>query len=252
MVETSTHDERQARTVMEVIAVTIGALVGASLVSTPFLLAVDFTTRLGFTVLFVANFVGMALAGLLYLVGTDRGLGYVDLRWPTRTDLGYAIGGSLTAIGLIVALGGLLLALDLPVASNEVIVLIGDDTTLLLALIPLILLFNAPVEEFVFRNIVQKRLYGAYGRRGAILLASVIFTLIHAPVFLHPQPIGTILSLVIIFLGSCVFGYVYAKTDNLLVPTVVHAAVNVFQVAGLYVFLEYLNGEVPPAALVPL
>ena len=40
------------------------------------------------------------------------------------------------------------------VVSNEVILLVGDDTALLLALIPLLLLFNAPVEDFVSRNIV--------------------------------------------------------------------------------------------------
>ncbi|TYL36503.1 CPBP family intramembrane metalloprotease [Natronococcus pandeyae] len=240
--------DSSTRALFEVITVTIGAIVAATIVATPMLLVADPTTRGGFVGLFVLNFVGMALAGWAYLVYTGRGLEFVDIRWPTRQDLGYAVGGSLAGIGLIVGFGVLLWALELPAASNEVIVLIGDDTSLLLALIPLIVLFNAPVEEFVFRNVVQKRLYAAYGRTTAIVVASVIFTLVHTPVFAHPEPFATVLSLLVIFLGSCLFGYVYAKTDSLFAPTVAHAAVNVFQVAGLYVYLEFMNGEVPAAS----
>lgn len=247
MGEPSYGRDDSAGEIFEVIAVTIAAIVAATIVTTPLLLVADPTTRSGSVGLVVLNFVGMALAGWIYLVYTGRGLEFVDVRWPTRQDLGYAVAGSLAGVGLIVGFVALLWALELPAASNEIIVFIGDDTTLLLALIPLIVLFNAPVEEFVFRNIVQKRLYGPHGRTRAILIASVIFTLVHTPVFAHPEPVATVLSLAVIFLGSCIFGYVYAKTDSLFAPTVAHAAINVFQVAGLYVYLEFMNGEMPAA-----
>ena len=241
----SYRSDRPSRALLEGIGVTVVAIVVASFAATPVFFVTDYTTRPGFIGLFVLNFVGMALAGWGYLAYTGRGLEYVDLRWPTRLDRRYAIGGSIAGIALIVAFGALLTVLDLPAASNEVVVLIGDDTTLLLVMIPLIILFNAPVEEFLFRNVVQKRLYGAFGRLGAVLIASIIFTAVHAPVFAHPNPTATLLSLLVIFLGSCLFGYLYAKTDNLVAPTVAHAAVNVFQVGVLYAYLEFANGDVP-------
>ncbi len=46
-------------------------------------------------------------------------------------------------------------------------------------------------------------------------------------------------SLAVVFGGSLIFGYLYAETDNLVVPTAAHAAFNAFQFGLLYLALEF-------------
>ncbi|MXV62951.1 CPBP family intramembrane metalloprotease [Natronorubrum sp. JWXQ-INN-674] len=206
----------------------------------------------GRTLLLILNFVGMASAGLIYLLATGRGLSWIDLRVPTKTDWKYLIAGSIGSIVFLYLVSILFMLLDVPAAESQVIEIVGENQTMILIMIFIVFFFNAPAEEFLFRNVIQKRLYAAFTRVQAILVTSVIFAAVHLPMYLIAETtIATLASLSIMFGGSVIFGYVYAKTDNLLVPTIAHAVLNAFQFAMLYIAIEYdiEQGEPAPSML---
>ncbi|QLK24455.1 CPBP family intramembrane metalloprotease [Natrinema zhouii] len=190
--------------------------------------------------LLTLNFVGFALAGAIYLAATDRGWSYVDLRAPTKRGWGYILAGVLGSFVFYVLVSILVQLLSLPSAENSVSGFIGDDQTMVLVMIGIVFLFNAPAEEFLFRNIVQKRLYDAFSRLQAVIIASAIFALIHILSYaVSGSLLATVVPVVVVFGGSIIFGLLYAKTDNLFVPIAAHAAFNAIQFGILYIALEY-------------
>ncbi|OVE83592.1 CPBP family intramembrane glutamic endopeptidase [Natronolimnobius baerhuensis] len=194
----------------------------------------------GRTLMLALNFVGMALAGIAYLLWTDRGLSWIDLRVPTMRDWKYILAGSVGSIVFLLVISNLYAVLGVPAEESQIIEIIADDQTMVLLMIAIVLFFNAPAEEFLFRNIIQKRLYEAFSPMQAVLIASVIFAIVHFPMYmLSGSMVATAASLVIMFGGSVIFGYVYVKADNLLVPTAAHAALNAFQFVILYISMVY-------------
>ncbi|THE65791.1 CPBP family intramembrane metalloprotease [Salinadaptatus halalkaliphilus] len=206
------------------------------------------------TLMMVLNFVGFALAGAIYLAWTGRGWAYVDLRWPTTRGWLYVVGGIVVSILFYVVASILLQFLELPATENQIVEIIGDDQTMILLMIVIVFFFNAPAEEFLFRNVVQKRLYDAVTKYQAVVIASLIFALVHLPVyFLADAPLLAVaVSLGIVFGGSVIFGWLYAETDNLVVPIAAHAAFNAFQFGLLYLAFEYDIQEPAPSMVVDL
>lgn len=201
------------------------ALVDPTLLEDPYA-----ASRAALTAYLVFNFVGIALGGVLYLLFTDRGWRFVDLAVPDRTDLKWIVGGIVLVLAFYLAIGIAATVLELPSADSDVVLLLGDDVTMVLIMIGIVLALNAPAEEFVFRNVIQKRLYDSYSGLGAVVVTSVIFLLVHVPMYLTlaDEPIATAVSLGVMFGGSVIMGYVYLRTANLVVPILVHAAMNVF------------------------
>ncbi len=255
--------ESRTRAILVGIGVTILALAMAEFATIPaflmdpVLLEGDFAaaSRSARSMLLALNFIGMALAGVLYLWMTDRGWEWLDLKVPDRSDFVWMLAGLGLLIGFYVVFVVILTVLDVPAAGNQgVLGLIGDDVVMILVMIAVVFLLNAPAEEFVFRNIVQKRLYPAFGDIPAVIIAALIFTIIHIPVFMiGPQgveePLAVASSMIFILGGSVIFGYLYVKTRNLLVPIVLHAVINAFQMilyllSVLYGVEEEMQGAI--------
>lgn len=188
------------------------------------------TGRLARVVFLVLNFVGMALGGAVYLWATGRGWEWIDLRRPTKRDAIWTGAGIGLLVLFYIAFNVVVMALELPSAESDVVLLLQDDVVMILIMIGIVFLLNAPVEEFVFRNIVQKRLYAAFPNLLAVLIASLIFAVIHLPVYLvlSPSTMATFVTLTFLFGGALLFGFVYERTGNLLVPIGVHALLNGF------------------------
>ncbi|MFA9416251.1 lysostaphin resistance A-like protein [Natrinema sp. HArc-T2] len=203
------------------------------------------------TVLLILNFLGFVLAGALYLAATDRGWSYVDLRWPTKRGWLYVLAGILGSFVFYILVSLVVQALALPSAENQVSMYIGNDQTMVLIMIGIVFFFNAPAEEFLFRNIVQKRLYAAFDRLTAVVVASAIFALIHimSYAFFSDSLLATLVPVMVVFGGSIIFGLLYAKTDNLVVPIAAHAAFNAIQFGLLYLALEYDLETADPSSM---
>lgn len=254
--ETIRHEDGRGRSLLVAIALTVAGVVTAEFMTIPAVLAdpalvtapaeASRDVVLAFMVL---NFLGFFVAGGAYLLYAGKGWSYLDLRLPSLREWGYVVASVLASIAILILINVVVSVLDLPATDNQVIQFVGDDPTMVLLLLVVVFLFNAPAEEFLFRNVIQKRLYAAFTRIGAVLVTSLIFAVVHVPAFLMAadgtiaEPLAIAVSITVVFLGSVIFGYVYAKTDNLVVPIAGHAAFNAFQLGLLYIALVYGDPE---------
>jgi membrane protease YdiL (CAAX protease family) len=96
------------------------------------------------------------------------------------------------------------------------------DPQFILLMVPISFLAIGPSEEFIFRNLVQKRLYEDFTKKASILIASIIFALIHFPTYATGAFTEILISLGSVFVFSVILGTAYARTGNLLIPAVMH------------------------------
>jgi len=182
---------------------------------------------------------GLGLYAAGYLQYRDLDWGYVDVHRPSVRDAKYAVAG---LVLLLVALGVVSLGLErlgVPSATSSIQQQAErmENPIFLLALVPLSFLAIAPGEELVFRNLVQKYLYDSFSRPAAVVMSSLAFGAIHFQQYAAPNPVATLTTLFVVFTLSLVLGWLYYRTENLLVPIVVHGAFNAVQFASLYVQL---------------
>ncbi len=241
------------RALLVAVGLTLLGIIAQQLSATPALLvepalATDPTeaSRGMRTVFMALNFVGFFIAGAVYLWWTDRGLAYIDVSVPDLRGWAIAVGAFIAAYGAVLLTNVVAGFLDIDQAQSNVLGIIGSDPTMVLIMIAIVFLFNAPAEEFLFRGIIQKRLYDAFTKFGAVLVTSAIFTLIHFPVYYFTAPTtlaGISVVMIGLFIGSIIFGYSFVATDNLVVPTLAHALFNAIQFSLLYLVLVYGDEE---------
>lgn len=217
----------RGRALLVALALTVvGLVAGTVLGAVPFVVEVLRTgsTDLGAGILvssLVATMVGYALVGGLYA----RRYLDVTVRVPTRRDLLWTVGGLFGTLAAITVLGLVLFSLGIQGAPNSIGV-VGEETpTFLLVVAVLSILLVGPAEELLFRGAIQGRLRESFGPPGAILGASVLFGSIHLVAV-----VGTLgeslVSVALITAVSLVFGYVYERTRNVVVPALVHGFYN--------------------------
>jgi membrane protease YdiL (CAAX protease family) len=161
-----------------------------------------------------------------YLASTDRGVGFVRARLPTLRDLGWSVGGLLALFAGLIALSVLFSALGIQSATNTVEQLGQQNPTIFLLLVPLSFLFIGPGEELLYRGVVQGRLREAFGPWVAIGVASFIFAVVHV---FSLQGQGKIAYIAILLVLSPILGLAYERTENLVVPSLIHGAFNAVQ-----------------------
>lgn len=101
-------------------------------------------------------------------------------------------------------------------------------------LVPVLLLAVGPAEEYLFRGVIQQYLGRAFSTRVAVGVASTLFALIHLPNLLS-HPAAAPVSIPLWVASGVTFGWLYARTERLLVPAAAHGLYNVAVVAWLFV-----------------
>lgn len=179
---------------------------------------------------------GLTTAGVAYLVLTGRLDRLRPAGFDRRRSRLVVVGTATLVVLWLVAVTGLSL-LGFPFAGNATTSMAdrGFRASLLVlaVLSPLVI---APTEELLYRGVLQDSLYDVASRPVAILLASVPFTLVHVPTLRADttDPTAVAVSLVAVFGLSIAFGWLYARTDDLLVPVAVHGSYNLFVFGLLY------------------
>lgn len=187
--------------------------------------------------------VGLSVIGLVYLAGTGRGVSYLRARLPSLRDVGWVVGGTIAIFALLVvvatAIGVITQATGVETAQNSAVTAAQENPSVLLLMIPAAFLVIGPAEELMFRGIIQNRLREVFGAVGAIGVASVIFGLGHVTALTGGQGgIAAIaLPLAALSLLSVVFGVAYERTDNLVVPVLIHGAYDAILFGLLYLAL---------------
>lgn len=182
---------------------------------------------------------GIGLVGVGYVFLERHGLppSYVRFRTPTLRDVGWAI---VATVGLIAALQGLLAVietLEIPLAQHGVAETIAANPTVALVLIPLSILVVGPTEEFLYRGVIQTRLRETFDVATTVVIASLIFALIHVPAYylLADSFLATLATvLLVLFPLGALLGAVYEYTGNLFVPAVAHGLYNATVFAYAY------------------
>lgn len=250
------RDDLVARSRTLVLAVSI-ALVGILTALVLTLVAAVLVGLLGIeidiimaVVLTLALTAGVAFGGVSLAYLSWRGLGwsFIGVRLPTPRDLAWVGGGYLLAfLGVFLASLGVGLAGGEP-ASNQVSELGFQAPTLLLLLVPISLFLVGPGEELLFRGVVQGTLRQSFGPAGAVVLSSAIFASVHY-VALTGGASARLTTIAILFLPSLVFGAAYERTDNLVVPALIHGLYNSTLAVLLYVALRFADVPAPTALL---
>lgn len=191
---------------------------------------------------------GLGTVAIGYLAASGHDWSYIDLRWPGVADLAWTVGGILALFGALIGVAQALELLGVSTPSHGIVELaVEGDPRILLLLIPASFVLIGPAEELLFRNLIQKSLYRHFSAPGAIVVTSVLFAVAHFPAYGgSPESVGPML---VIFVLSVVLGAIYRRTDNLVVPAVVHGAFNAIQFAALYVVITSDEGLL---ALVPV
>lgn len=86
-------------------------------------------------------------------------------------------------------------------------------------------LVAAPSEELLFRGVIQSQLRETLGPIPAVIIAATIFALMHVFIgILEGRPIPRIVGWGVETLAAgLIFGAAYERTDNLVIPSVIHA-----------------------------
>jgi len=198
-------------------------------------LAGDLTSMQLNVVSAVATGFGAVGFGIVYFNSSRHDASFLDLDAPDIRDAGYVVGGFLLLLAVLYAIVLTATLLGVGLSEHQ----IGDaadaaDPLLVLALVPLSLLFVGPGEELIFRGIVQKRLTETFSDSGAIAITSLGFAAIHFPAYATAALPRIAASLALVFSLSVLLGWVYARTRKLVVPALVHGLFNAFQFTLLY------------------
>jgi membrane protease YdiL (CAAX protease family) len=193
------------------------------------------------TVAVAAVTIGFVAAVLKRL---ELGWSWVDFSVPSLRDLGLAFAGLVALIVALNVLTQIIAGLGLPSIESGVEQQARNSANpeFLLVLVPLSFLAIAPSEELLYRGFVQKYLYDTLGKNGAVVAASAIFAAIHFGQYASPDPLRMAVSLSVVFVLSLVLGYIYARSENLVVPILVHGTYNAITFAAMY---ARVTGMVP-------
>jgi membrane protease YdiL (CAAX protease family) len=179
----------------------------------------------------VLQFAGFLAAVVGYLAITDQ-WELVGVSRPTLRDAGLVLGGGVTLFafqyGALFVLG----EIGLTTGQNQAVVPAGDPVTYYLAMIAVSLLVVGPVEEALFRGVVQGGVRRAFGAVPSILFASLAFGLVHFPSVSGSAGERWAYVAVVVVLGA-VLGVLYERTGNVVVPGLAHGVYN----AVIYVVL---------------
>ena len=114
-----------------------------------------------------------------------------------------------------------------PTAEVSANLLMPQDFFQLVTMIALSLVLVGPCEELAFRGFVQKGFENSFGKMNGLLMASVLFGLIHG--------LNTLYAIIPTFAGGLVFGYMWQKTDgNTTASALMHGVYNSIAIAIAY------------------
>lgn len=171
-----------------------------------------------------------AVVGVAYLRFRPVAIGY-GLRRPTLRDGGWILAG-LAAIIVASLLTELVVSLFGSGSATNISNAAAVENPVLVYSVFIVanLLFIAPIEEFLFRGVVQGRLRESVGALTAIAVTSIGFGLTHIPSYwfggsdlLSVGVWGAVLG---ISATGFILGYVYERTNSLLTVSLIHGLIN--------------------------
>lgn len=155
----------------------------------------------------------------LWLVYLPLGFAAVSIaRLDSATDVVVDLQRGLLFAPAAVIVGALLGVIEHAILDPGAIAPPTASGTVAVATVMLLLV--GPIEELVFRGLVQGTLVDRYGARAGLVLGAVVFAAMHAQY-------GSVPEIGFTFLVGLLFGWTYQVTRSLAIVAVVHGVANV-------------------------
>ncbi|WP_440988743.1 lysostaphin resistance A-like protein [Haloarchaeobius baliensis] len=180
---------------------------------------------------------GTLIVAAAYLQNSGRDWSFIDVELPSLRDVAWTLGGFVILILGFLAVVSLFDLLGLsPAEHSSTDSIINATPQVILLVLVAQLLVVGPGEELLYRNVIQKSMYDVVSRPVAVVLASAIFSLVHIPAYSAGGASlgGVATTLAAIFVLSLVLGGVYARTENVVVPAIIHGSYNVLSFYSTY------------------
>lgn len=219
----------------------VGLVATVIVLSAMTLSGVSVTDTVGNIILMLPlQIVGLAGTAAAFLWANDRGFDYVRLRKPSLKHLGIAFGSIFAMLAAVIGVTAVLQSLGQQAADHATTQQIESDPTLALYMIPLALFVIGPCEELLFRGVIQTKITESWGTRKGVVVASVIFSVVHVPSYggLSAGLNQLMITLGVLFALALILGAIYEMTDNLVVPIVAHGFYN-----GVLFGITYLGTQ---------
>lgn len=215
------------------LAVVIGLFAVVAVVTTAFLfLVLEFALEIPSSPvpLIVIGVVPQLLVLVVGYLWMTRRLNRFPVSVPSTRQFGVVVAGIVGAfvVQLVLDVGRSVLGVG--VAPTVLTRLGQQNTSVFLFALAVQLVLVGPAEEFLYRGALQGQLRTVFGPTVSIGLPAVLFGLFHIPnyVFAGASLMSAAMwySLVVIAASGAVFGYLFEWTDNLVVPILSHALLN--------------------------
>lgn len=171
-----------------------------------------------------SQFVGFILGSAAAMYAFDVP---IEKHKPTKEEL--KLGGAVlfTSLLLSVTLSVLVSLFNITPPQNTVTETLRSGSQLVVVgFILLNFLFVGPAEELVFRGYIQGQLKESMTARASIIGSSGLFAIAHFPAMGSGELLSMSLYLVILLAIGGLLGVTYEKTENLVIPILIHACYN--------------------------
>lgn len=172
--------------------------------------------------LVICSQLGIFLIGQLYA----RRYGIrVLIRFPMKVDIDYTVVGTLVTLGFASGALAVVEAVEL-VPNSPAEEPVMQEPMMVVWMVVLSVLVIGPAEESLFRGVIQKRLRERFDGPGGILGASLLFGSLHVGNL--SSSLETVLMGTLVISGvGVIYGFLYERTGELIVPITGHALYNV-------------------------
>lgn len=174
----------------------------------------------------------------LYVRRRELSWSFVPADFPGLSDLKYVVVGYVGSFAAVYAIQILLTLTSTESASNSAATTALENPGVIPYLIPLMLILVGPGEELLFRGVIQGTLREHFDVWPAIVLASMTFAPAHI-LALSGGPSAVAVTIGVLFVPSLIFGYVYERSTNIVVPALAHGLYNATLFALMYAAIKY-------------
>jgi membrane protease YdiL (CAAX protease family) len=180
--------------------------------------------------------VGIGVVAFFYYRWRGDPIDHLGLAIPGRRELAWAGGGLAVLVGVWIGTNAFTQYFGVPVAEHQLGAL--SQPNQILTFVVLSFLIVAPGEELLYRGLVQGTLREAFGAWPSIAGASALFALNHVTALVATGAnagTATAVTIGLVLVLSLVLGYLYERTETLVVPVLIHAGFNGLQFGLRYV-----------------
>ena len=131
-------------------------------------------------------------------------------------------------VGLILVNSGLSFVstlFDVAIGQNIGVSDSPDNPLYFLYLVPVMILFVGPLEELMFRGLLQGSYRQYFSKTSAVLTAGIVFGAFHFTA-IDGSALGTLVYILITVALGIILGFIYERTENIFVPMLVHGLYN--------------------------